>query len=487
MKKLIPVTLAVASANFATALPIDWHGEFQVDTNRIEEFRRIESTDDNSAANAGTQEVAVGSGQKSNASFQSYIFKLMPEIIVNDSTTLKAVLTSGYGNGGVWGDSSQKKKVPTTAGTEFANALYSHNTVSDNSINLTQAYATFYSDAATYQLGRFATNWGLGAIHNDGSELGSHHATIRDGLKVNFKIGNFMISPYTAKISSGDSLTKSTRIKESGISLLYNNLDQEMSFGILYAKNKASNFANLSEDIDGDNTAKVNLGKTDVKITDLYFKKSFGKFSTEIEVPIMSGELGKLYSATGNANYKAKAILVHSTYAHNSNHIFNFNVGKVSGDAGNQDSYEALFLNPNFQIANVLFRYNTAAVSDTNQNIYDSYVTNTFYLKFAHTYEAGKWNWTNSVIWAKAEEVAKAGENGYNHQTNKTFAATFNQEDDLGIEIDSDFTYKWNTSVTLGGSFGYLMTGDYYAYTNTAAKNTVKDSYVLKAFANVKF
>ncbi|EQC52359.1 hypothetical protein, partial [Bacteriovorax sp. DB6_IX] len=456
MKKLLPVTLAVTTLNIAHALPIDWHGEFQFDTNRIEEFRRIDSTTDSSSSTAGSQELPLGSGGKSNASYQTYVFKLIPEIVVNDSTTLTAVLTSGYGYGGTWGDSADKNKGTGTA--ENPNALYSHSTVSDNNINLTQAYATFYADTATYTLGRFATEWALGAIHNAGNDMNSRHATIRDGIKLDFKIGNFKISPYIAKISSGNTLTKTTRIKESGVSLLYNNLDQEMSFGILYAKNKASNFASLEADIDGD-TLNTSLGKTDVKITDLYFKKSFGKFTTEIEVPFTDGEIGKLYSTTTSAKYKAKAFLFHNTYAYNNNHTFKFNVGKVSGDAGNTSSYEALYLHPNYQIANLLFRYNLNAVSDSSNNsIYDSYVTNTFFFKLSHTYEAGKWNWTNSVIWAKAEETAKAGTQSYDHDSNRIFTANFDQKDDLGIEIDSDFTYKWNTSVTLGGSIGYLMT-----------------------------
>jgi hypothetical protein len=147
-----------------------------------------------------------------------------------------------------------------------------------------------------------------------------------------------------------------------------------------------------------------------------------------------------------------------------------------------------MYLHPNYQIANLLFRYNLRSVANsTNSNIYDSYIANTFFFKFSHTYEAGKWNWTNSLIWAKAEETAKAGTQSYNHETNVLFSATQDQKDDLGIEIDSDFTYQWNTSVTLGGSLGYLMTGDYFAYTNTATENTVKDSYILRAFANIKF
>ncbi len=481
MKKVI---LSAALASSATiALPIDWHGELQFDTNKIQDFRKIDSTVDNSASTTGTQEIPLAGGSLSSASFQSYIFKLSPEIIINDSTTVKAEFTTGSGYGGRFGDSSTKRDA-STGDPRFTTGLYTFDTVRDNNLNVTQLYANFYADTATYTVGRHAAHWALGALHNNGEDKSSRHSTIRDGVTVDLKIGNFNLDLYYSKISSADNLTKSGRIKESGVSILYNNLDREFAFGILYAKNKSSSDATLVSDI-----TNTNLGKTDVKITDIYLKKSWDKFTTEIEVPLMSGEIGDVYSTTSNEDtkYKAKAFLIHNTYNLNNNHTLNLNFGQIGGDDGLENSYNALYLHPNYQVANLLFRYNLYAVSDTAQNIYDSYVTNATFVKFAHTYTTTKWSWTNSFVWAKADESAQAGSDAYNHSTSKKFTATFSQEDDLGIELDSNFNYMWNSSVTLGGNFGYLLTGDYWGYNDSATPNEAKDTYILQAFANIKF
>ncbi len=476
------IALIALSTLPTLALPIDWHGEFQVDTHRIEEFRKIKDTT-TGTSQAGSQEVDLAGGEKSNASFQTYILKLKPEVIINDSTTFKAELTTGYGHGGRLGDSTESKK-KTGGSTDFTSALYTYDTVSDNALNLTQAYAIFYADTATYTVGRQATHWGLGALQNSGEDMSSRHATIRDGITVDFKIGNFNISPYYAKIGSRENLTKSARIKETGVKILYNNLDTDFSFGLLYAKNKASNFAKLLDDSTGTNR---DLGLTDVTITDIYLKKGVGSYTAELEIPLLSGDVGHMFNDTEAAKYKAKAFLLHNTVKFNNNHTVKLNLGKVSGDAGTKSSYEAMYLHPNFQIANILFRYNLAAVSDKNQNIYDSYVSNVFYAKFSHIYNSGSWTWDNSVIWAKAEETAKKGSSAYNHTTSQYFTASYDQKSDLGIELDSNFKYQWNTAVTIGGNFGYFFTGDYFTYTNEATENTAKNSYALKAFVNVKF
>ncbi len=479
MKKLIVSTAIFSSATFA--LPIDWHGELQFDTSKIQDFRRIDSTVDNSTSDAGTQEVPLAAGNLSSASFQTYLLKLNPELIVNDSTTIKGEFTTGSGYGGRFGDSTTKKDAGT-GDPRFTTGLYSFDTVRENNLNVTQLYANFFADTATYTVGRHAAHWALGALHNNGESQSSRHSTIRDGVSVDLKIGNFNLDLYYSKISSSSSLTKSGRIKESGVSILYNNLDREFGFGVLYAKNKASNNATLVSDL-----TDANLGKTDVTITDIYLKKAWDKFTTEVEVPLMSGEVGNVYSSSTNSKYKAKAFLIHNSYKLNNNHTFNLNFGQISGDDGLEDSYNALYLHPNYQVANLLFRYNLYAVSDTDQNIYDSYMTNATFVKFAHTYTAAKWNWTNSFIWAKADETAQAGASAYNHSTSEVFTANYTQEDDLGMEFDSNFNYLWNSSVTIGAGFGYLLTGDYWAYNNSDTPNSTKDTYLLQAFANIKF
>lgn len=464
------------------ALPIDWHGVFGVDTTLIDSFRRIDKPQE-SISNTGSQEVPLASGAHANASWQSYIFRLNPDLIVNDAATIKAEITNGYPRGGRLGDASGNGK---RAG--MGNALYYYNSAStsEDTLVLNKLYMELYSDTATYKIGRHSSHWGLGAIYNGGDQTWDRHLFTRDGVTVDLNLGNFKISPFWSKVAAGNSLTRATYAKEYGISILYDNTERELSFGILFAK-KQANKSNVTDTTQIEGTSQ-SLGETDAQITDLYFKKGFGDFNFSVEVPIMGGEIGTVYSGGGKAKYKAKAIITETSYRLNNRWKLGLNAGMVDGHAGSQSDFGALYLNPNYQIANLLFRYNMRAVSNPSaESVYDSYITNALYAKFFATYETEKWLWDMGLVYAKAREAAKAGGKAFNHESNRLFDATANQSDDLGMEIDLGFNYKWNSEVHLGGSLAYLFTGDYYGYTNTATENATKDSWAASLRAAITF
>ena len=483
------------------ALPIDWHGAFGVDTTLIDNFRRIKSIQDNSTiGSGGTQEVGLASGDQANSSFQTYVFRLNPTMIINDSATFFGELTSGYGRGGRLGDDSTRASQDATLTAnnqdrQFGNALYMNNTSTGNEdLAINKMYAEYYSDTATYIIGRHSFNWGLGAVYNSGDDVWDRFSYIRDGVTVKVKLGNFHITPYWAKIANTGSLTRATKIKEMGLSLLYDNYEKDMAFGIHYANKQNSAFegsirTDINDPTNTDSTNSTNLGKTDVKITDIYFSKSFGDFSFELEVPILSGELGDLYQNNTSTKYKARAILLESTYKLSETWKLKLHGGNVSGDSGSQSSFEAMFLHPNYQVANLMFRFNTRAVSDPNNiNVFDSYITNATYVKLAAQYAGQKWSFDFAGIWAKANEVAKATGSAYNHSTNKIFTSTVAQQDDLGMEFDAGFNYQWNKEISIGGDLGYLMTGDYYAYTNsTSTTNEADDTFMLQLRTAIEF
>ena len=147
-----------------------------------------------------------------------------------------------------------------------------------------------------------------------------------------------------------------------------------------------------------------------------------------------------------------------------------------------------MYLNPNYQIANLLFRYNMAAVSNPDQDfIFDSYVANTTYFKLMAEYISGNWDWKFSFIKAIAEETATSGQQAYNHTTNRVFTAVANQGDDMGSEFDIDVKYRWNKEVNVEAGFGYLLVGDYYSFSNEANRSNTKDkamSFQLKTSIN---
>lgn len=484
---ILLVTLVFGQNSWA--LPIDWHGAFGVDTTLIDNYRRVESVVDNSSASS--MEPGLASGNHSSANFENYIFKLQPHIIINDSASLKGEFSSGYNRGGLLGEDSQ-----TNQEGSFGNALYHLNGVSGgNSLVLNQFYIELYSDTATYEIGRHTTHWGLGAVENAGKNLWDRHLYTRDGITMKVKIGSFYIHPFWSKVAQGNSLTRATDIKNWGVSLLYDNPERDLTFGLLYSLKESNAFnGSIQTDINNPGTTS-NVGAADMKMTNIYFKKVLGDFDVAMEIPLITGEIGNLYGI-GKTNYKANAFIVESNYKVSDGWTFGFDGGKVSGDTGNTGSFEAMFLNPNYQVANILFRYNMRAVkcaSSTsgcgNLSIYDSYITNSTYYKVRANYKGETWDWDFGAIMASAEETASIGKAAYNHEANHRIASSVTTQDsNMGIELDINFRYKWNSEVSVGGGVGYLMTGDYFLYTNnTTVTNTAANVLALQFNAGVSF
>lgn len=469
---------ALISIN-AHALPIDWHGVFGVDTTLIDNYRFIEQKQASASIGNGSQEIALAAGDQANASFQTYVFRLHPEIIINDTASFFGEITSGYGRGGRLGDNSGRRA--NESNEPYGNALYYYNTndpsQGNSDLNLNQFYVELYSDTATYKIGRFANHWGLGAVVHSGENAWDRHLFVRDGVELQFKLGNFNIRPYWAKISNEATLTRATKTKEWGFTLLYDNPVKDMAFGVLYGKKEDKTSADFTDVDTDDNSTNTPLTKTDVKITDIFLRKQWGNFQAAGEIVLMTGDLGDVYENGGGARYKAKAFILEADYKLNNSWSFKAMAGQVTGDSGNEAAFEAMFLNPNYQVANLLFRYNMAAVSNPNQDIiFDSYITNTKYIKLMADFISGNWDWKFSVIKALAEETAISGEQAYNHTTNKVFDAVSTQGDDLGTEFDIDVKYRWNKEVNVEGGFGYLIVGDYYSFTNVAGENNTADS-----------
>ncbi len=492
MISIFPIFKALACLVFlllsvkSFALPVDWKGTLGMDTTLINNYTR--TGDDDPTISNGSQGISKPTDGVNDASFQTYIFRLNPTIIVNDSATIFTELTTGYGSGGYLGQGNEQTGNNTggsgAAGKNVGNVIYNYNTYRD-ALNVRQAYAVLYADTATYTIGRQSLDWGMGAILNKGRNFTDRHASVEDGIKADITIGNFNISPYYMKVDTGANLDKKDDIKHSGISLLYNSVDRDLVFGILYSVRKVRQ---KSDNLVG--TAGVALGSAEVKMTNIYVRKGWGKFNFELEVPILEGDLGTVYTNTDVAPYKARAFLTKMKYDLNAKWAMQLDGGYVSGDNGQQSrNFEALYLNPNFQVANLLWRYNLYAIDGVNsqQNIWDSYITNAQYAKLTGIYSSEKWTWKLGVLYAKAIETATSGFSAFNHEKNTVFNANFDQSDDLGIEIDADFVYQWNTNVAINGSLGYHMVGDYFKFTNTATDQNIKDSYAGQLQAIIAF
>ena len=469
----LPTSLALIFilAQNGWALPIDWNGEFGVETTILDTYTRI-ATGAGTADHTGLgSQIIPQSGGSNEGSFQSYTLKLRPTIIVNDAASLFAEITTGYASGGHFGQGIEQAG-GEEANRSLGNALYYYNTYRDG-LNLGQLYAKFYSDTATYVVGRQPLHWGLGAILNDGKAKGARFASVEDGIMAHLNLGNFRFSPYYMK-AGGANLNDSSSIKSTGIQTMYRSSERDMSFGLLFGQRKsgeANNFLASNIPESNGSVSRNPLGSGEIKIIDIYFQKGLKKLNMELEIPLLDGELGEVYSEDSSNGYEARGIIGKATYEFNSSWKFGLDIGHLSGDNAQQDSnFQALYLHPSYHIAHLMFRYNMYAINgDNEENIFDSSVTNAMFTRLLATYRKDKWLWNFAFVWARANETAQDGIKAFHHERNIAFSADGDQSSDYGFELDVDFQYNWNSNVSILGSLGYHIVGNYYSFDNNLA------------------
>ncbi len=442
----LPALLCLISGT-TIASPIDWNGSLTYDTHLIRDVRR---TGDDCSPTAGSQCIDPS---EDNARFQSMIIKLNPNIIVNDGVTVKGELSTGFGRTANLGDSTQ---VDQTSGEFDGGAYYSQNTSS--SLNVNQLYAEIYADTATYKIGRFSKNWGLGAVINDGSNPTDRFYSGYEGVEAQLKLGSFHLTPMWAKLHTSDQPNGHYDAYESSIAALYDNTNRDLQVGVYYS----------IKEVETDDTL-YGKGSQNVNLIDVYLSKSFGDFNIALEVPMLSGKINDLYG-TGDADFDSSAYIIETSYQLNSKWKLGLNGGMVKGDDGSSDSFEGMYLNPNYKNSYIMFKYNFHAFTSSDYETYDIYnasIVNTTYAQLYAEYNLEEWKWTLSALWAKANEVAENGKEFYNHEKMSTATGAADQSDDLGTEFSVAFDYRWNTNVTFGAYAAYHMVGDYYSFTNT--------------------
>ena len=468
-------SLSALSINSASALPIDWTGVFGVDSNILSNYRRTTDTIDTSQPTPRNGTQGINSGDN-GASWQTYIFKLNPSIIVNDGVTLKGELSSGYLRGGFAGDNAT-----STANGSPSNTYFHSTPAQRSALNLNQMYMELYADTALVKIGRMSKNYGLGMMWNGGNKAWDRFLTMYDGIEAKMTIGNFSITPYYAKISSYNNGLGTTNdsssgakpngqydVRELGLTAEYNNQNRDLVVSVLYAKRSSESRAALYQTNDAGATSQSNRGKTSVTAIEPYFMKKWNKFKIAGEASILSGDYGSVYTGVAKSKLTANAYMLEAKYDLNPKWDANLQVGQVGGDKGSTNKFEAAYLNPNYQIAELMFRYYYPGFAGGGRSIYDSSITNAQFYKFLMNYKTDKWTWKGALIVANALETAKAGSRGYHHEENYSFQSDYKQKKDYGYELDAGFDYRWNPNVTISGSYGYWFVGDYYSFSNLA-------------------
>lgn len=477
-QKISIIFVSALSINSAFALPIDWSGVFGVDTHMLSNTCRTKDkigpaekplpTDTPTGTRNGTQALRNGD---CDATFQTYTLRLNPNIIVNDGVTLKGELSTGYFRGGFAGGDAANVEDGSTG----SNAYFFTTPNQRSALNVNQMYMEMYADTALIKIGRMSRHFGMGLTFDNGADPWDRFLTMYDGIEAEMKIGNFSVIPHYAKINTnanndgrGKQASGVTDVRELGLIAKYDNKNRDFVASILYAK-RSSEQRNSLLNVSSPTDDSIARGKTAVTIIEPYVAKKWNKFKLSGEASLQSGDFGNVYGDGKTSKISGTAFVVDGKYELNPKWDVGLLAGQVSGDKGDTGKFEATYLHPNFQIADLMFRYNYAAINEGGRSIFDSSITNTRFFKFYGNYKTDKWTWKGAFIMAKALETAQNGKDSYHHEEQYRFLSNGKQSDDMGFELDFGFDYRWNPNVIISGYYGYWNVGDYYAFTNDAS------------------
>lgn len=480
--KLSLANLLILGTTSAFALPMDWTGSVGFDTNSYQNFRKTGDDCVNYTTVAGG--TIDFDSCESSARFQTYVVKLQPSVIINDSATIKSELSIGSFRGGQLGDGSESFSNQDPQLNYFYNRSNGESTISAN-----QLYAELYADVGLIRVGRFAKGFGLGAILNKGERTFDRSFSQYDGLEAEFKLGSFTATPYWGKMGvSATTPNGAQEVTEKGISVVYNNINTNLQVGLLFASRSGETKNDLYARPD-DGAATVFTGASSATLIDIYAHKGWESFNLSLEIPMIKGEIENMYDQTGELDYDASAYIFEANWLASKKWTIGVNAGMVSGHDGDTSKFGAMALHPNYQVAEILYRYNYQGFVDSQYDIFQASISNSQYAKLYARWESDTWAWNLAFIMATAQETAKAGQAYYDHELGKMIAnsATTDQADDLGTEFDISFDYRWNPNVTVTGYAAYLATGDYFKYNGTATEFSVESVTAMGLRLGVNF
>ena len=502
-KILVTFILGLICVHPAFALTLDWSGYFRADHDFVHNYQMNKSAPGYSNSTTDSGEYIKGEGKKSTT-FSSVFMKLKPRVLVNDNVIVRSEWNVGDPVYGFFG-----RSVPN----EDRNNPFS--TQKDAfSLTVSRLWLDVHTDFGTVQVGRAPMQWGLGVIFNSGDNPFDRYQSTSDTIRVVSKFGNLSLMPLYAKNAMGRSLAGSRDpftdiimqgsddVTDYGLGLTYKSTEEDLEGGILYYKRNANdsqtnyyyNYASTAYHY----TAGPN--GMNLKLLDIYAKKTWRRFSLGAELPIYNGQIGDMNGIGARNNYKATAVAVEATLKYDT-WTHNLKLGTVpgqspttSGAPNRGKAFGAMQFHRSYKLGQILFNYNlgnfgavnpdpiplnsagsttspgTGSVNPSYVSPYDASITNAKYIMFSSEKRWEQWGLNFGLVWAKANQTAQAGKDAFNHRTRQWFTSVANQGTNLGVEADFGTRYNWDDNISFGADLAMLFPGNYFNYVNSATR-----------------
>ncbi len=486
------ITALFLGASFsapAKALTIDWNGFFRADNNFVFDYQKDRATPGYSNDTNASGEYIKGEGQK-GATFSSLFAKLKPKVLVNDNVIIRSEWNLGDPVSGFFG-----RGVPRM---EQNNPW----TTQKDGLSLTVArlWLDTHTDFGTLQVGRAPMHWGLGVIFNSGDGPFDRFQSTGDTIRLLSKFGYLTLMPLYAKESMGRSLAGSQNplnstvlqgsddVTDYGLALKYENPEEDVEAGIMYYKRNASEGQNTF--VYPASAVQYTSGPTgmNLKLLDLYAKKTWHRLELAGELPIYSGNVGDVNGVGTRNDYKATALAGEASLNYdNWKHSAKFGTTPGQGPAttgARGATFGAMYFHRNYKLGQILFRYNLGGFGAVNPDPvapntfnaatvspYDASIVNAKYLMLATEKKGEQWGFSAGLVFARANQAAVTGKDFFNHRTRQWGTAVASQGTNMGMEIDLGTRYHWDENVSFGADFGMLLPGNYFAFINKVGQS----------------
>jgi len=498
------VLSSLASAP-AHALQLDWNGQFWFDNHWLNNYQLDRSRPgydaDPDFVSAGGPYVP-GVGEK-NVVWYSAFLRLQPKAIVNDSVSIRSEFHIGSPIYNFLG-----RGFPSGSGDERLNFTGAQK--DSLSIAAQRFWANIVTDFGTIELGRAPIHWGLGAIWNSGDRLFDRYQSTGDMIRLTTKFGNFSIQPSLVKIAAGNnaggaSVSSSNSngltlagnaaqgnddITDYNVAVKYDNSEEDFELGMMWTR-RTGNVAQKSLFFNPQQSGSTRIN---YNLFDFSARKKLGRFYVGGELPLFSGDLGALDGRT-EFTYKAFAIVAEAGYTSDVWDV-NLKAGHVPGQPSTpsgDNKFKAIYLHKNYDLGLILFNYNLYglglnnpdSVTGVRNSPYDGAIVNATYVALSPEAKLDKWTLRPTLVFAWADEVARSGNQFYNHQRRQFFNAVNNQSKFIGWEGDFAVGFRWDDNITLGWDLGVFFPGEYFAFSNVTGVPTLNTSFMYASQARV--
>jgi hypothetical protein len=505
----------------ASAIELDWSGQFRAEYNFIHDYEMDNTSAANSFdVNRNPQTFGgyyVPSGGNTDATFQTLFLKLKPKLIVNDNIYIKSELWLGNPVYGIFGNA-----VP---GTSDQRQFYSTQSAG-SMISAQRFWGEFLSDVGTVQVGRAPLNWGLGIVWNNGDGLWDRYESTGDTIRLVSKFGAFSVIPSLVLYSSGNnvggalpiaansnnaSLTQVVNgdggVREYTLAIKYENLDDELEGGLNFIKRLGGAAQDPVFGYLGPGNGTQGSVSFNYNIWDIYAKKRLGKFNLGVEVPITNGQLGTS-NGGGGLSYSTFAVAAEVDFKLNDTWEFLLKGGHApgqpnwTGTLGNGMTFSPFYFNPAYRLGLIMFNYalwnfagpntaNNPNVANSQTSPYDNPIVNANYILLNPMFHTDKWTFESKLIYAQADQAAANGQNFYNTITRSASpqAAIEDQSSVLGGEFDLGATFQWDEYFQFRLEGGIFLPGPFWRFSNSAVggENQTSPVYAVSAGVGVNF